>query len=51
MSFVLPRLSSTLRADLAAATYLPNCGVAEVAVDGDGFAVRTWPGSTDRAVV
>ena len=51
MSFVLPRLSSTLRADLAAATYLPNCGVAEVAVDGDGFVVRTWPGSTDRAVV
>ena len=51
MSFALPRLSSHLRGDLAGAKFLPNCGVAEVAVDGDGFDVRTWPGSTDRAVV
>ncbi|WP_457253474.1 histidine phosphatase family protein [Pedococcus sp. P5_B7] len=51
MSFALPRLSSTLRGDLATAKFLPNCGVAEVAVDGDGFDVRTWPGSTDRTVV
>ena len=51
MSFVLPRLSGTARPDLAAATFLPNCAVAEVAVDGDGFEVRSWPGSTDRAVV
>lgn len=51
MSFVLPRLSGAVRDDLAAATYLPNCAVAEVAVDGDGFDLRTWPGSTDRAVV
>ena len=51
MSFVLPRLSGTLRNDLAAAKYLPNCAVADVAVDGDGFDVRSWPGSTDRTVV
>ena len=51
MSFVLPRLSGNVRDDLAAAKFLPNCAVAEVAVDGDGFDVRSWPGSTDRAVV
>jgi broad specificity phosphatase PhoE len=51
MSFALPRLSAVLRTDLAAAKFLPNCGVAEVAVDGDGFEVRSWPGSTDRTVV
>ena len=51
MSFVLPRIEGPVRADLAAAAFLPNCGVAEVAVDGDGFAVRCWPGSVDRSVV
>lgn len=51
MSFALPRISGTLRDDLAAAKFLPNCAVAELAVDGDGFEVRSWPGSTDRAVV
>ena len=51
MSFVLPRISGTVRADLAAAKFLPNCAVAEVAVDGDGFDVRSWPGSADRTVV
>ena len=51
MSFVLPRISGNVRDDLAKAKFLPNCGVAEVAVDGDGIDVRTWPGSTDRTVV
>ena len=51
MSFALPRISGDVRHDLDAARFLPNCGVAEVAVDGDGFEVRSWPGSTDRAVV
>jgi broad specificity phosphatase PhoE len=51
MSFVLPRISGNVRDDLAAAKFLPNCGVAEVAVDGDGFDVRSWPGSPDRSVV
>jgi broad specificity phosphatase PhoE len=51
MSFVLPRISGNVRDDLAAARFLPNCAVAEVAVDGDGFEVLSWPGSSDRAVV
>ena len=51
MSFALPRLSGRLRDDLAAERFLPNCGVVEVAVDGDGFDVRSWPGSADRTVV
>jgi broad specificity phosphatase PhoE len=51
MSFVLPRVSGNVRDDLAAARFVPNCAVAEVSVDGDGFEVLSWPGSTDRAVV
>jgi broad specificity phosphatase PhoE len=51
MSFVLPRIAGTQREDLAAAKFLPNCAVVEVAVDGDGFDLRSWPGSTDRTVV
>jgi broad specificity phosphatase PhoE len=51
MSFVLPRISGNVRDDLESARFLPNCGVAEIAVDGDGFEVRTWPGSTDRTLV
>jgi broad specificity phosphatase PhoE len=51
MSFVLPRISGNVRADLAAAKFLPNCEVAEVSVDGDGFDVRSWPGTVDRSVV
>jgi len=51
MSFVLPRISGNLRDDLAAAKFLPNCAVAEVAVDSDGFFVRSWPGTADRTVV
>lgn len=44
MSFVLPRLGGSVRTDLVTAYHLPNCGVAEVAVDADGFEVLTWPG-------
>lgn len=51
MSFVLPRISGNVRDDLAVAKFLPNCAVAEVSVDGDGFAVLSWPGSPDRSVV
>jgi broad specificity phosphatase PhoE len=51
MSFVLPRISGYVRADLAAATFLPHCEVAEVSVDADGFEVRSWPGTMDRSVV
>jgi broad specificity phosphatase PhoE len=51
MSFALPRISGNVRNDLASAAFLPNCAVAEVSVDGDGFAVHSWPGSADRSVV
>ncbi len=51
MSFVLPRINGPVRADLAAAKYLPNAVPAEVSVDADGFDVRSWPGSADHAVV
>lgn len=51
MSFVLPRLSSNVRDDLAILKYLPNCRAAEVSVNGDGFEVVSWPGTTDRSVV
>jgi probable phosphoglycerate mutase len=51
MSFVLPRLSATVRSDLAERAFLPNCMPAEVEVDGDGFRVLEWPGSQDKAVV
>ena len=44
MSFVLPRLGGSVRTDLTTAYHLPNCGVAEVSVNADGFEVLTWPG-------
>ena len=48
MAFVLPRLSGTVRDDLAEERALPPCAVAQVAVDGDGFRVDSWPGTRDR---
>ena len=51
MSFVLPRVDGAVRHDLVERAFLPNCGIAEVEVDGDGFRVLGWPGSRDRAVV
>lgn len=51
MSLVIPRLSINRRADLAAQRFLPNCVPAELAVDADGWVVRSWPGSTDPDVV
>lgn len=44
MSFVLPRLGGSVRTDLSTAYYLPNCGIAEVTVNADGFEVLSWPG-------
>jgi broad specificity phosphatase PhoE len=51
MSFVLPRVDGTVRHDLVERAFLPNCGIAEVEVDGDGFRVVSWPGPADRSVV
>lgn len=51
MSFVVPRLSGNVRADLAEQKFLPNCAVAELSVDEDGFEVLSWPGRADPSVV
>lgn len=51
MSLVLPRLAMNARNDLAAQRFLPNCVPAELAVDADGWLLRSWPGSTDPDVV
>ena len=51
MSFALPRMGHNVRNDLAAQQFLPNCAVAEVAVDADDVAIVSWPGSADRSVV
>ena len=46
MSLVIPRLSVSVRNDLAAQRFLPNCVPAEVQVDADGWRIVSWPGST-----
>lgn len=51
MSFALPRLGRHVRNDLAALHFLPNCAVAEVAIDADDVTIVSWPGSADRSVV
>jgi broad specificity phosphatase PhoE len=51
MSFAVPRLAGAARQDLVKARFLPNCAIAQVEVDGDGFRVTSWPGTQDRAVV
>ena len=51
MSLVIPRLSVNVRNDLAAQRFLPNCELAEVEVDADGWRILSWPGRTDPAVV
>jgi broad specificity phosphatase PhoE len=51
MSLVLPRLADNTPNDLARQRLLPNCVPAELAVDGDGWLLVSWPGSTDRSVV
>ncbi|CAN7362340.1 histidine phosphatase family protein [Knoellia sp. LjRoot47] len=51
MSFALPRMGRNVRSDLAAQMFLPNCAVAEIAIDADDVSVVSWPGSADRSVV
>ena len=51
MSFALPRMGRNVRSDLAAQMFLPNCGVAEIAIDADDVSIVSWPGSADRSVV
>ncbi len=50
MTLVLPRISGNVRDDLARRTSLPDCAVAEVAVDADGFVLLAWTGAADRPV-
>ena len=49
MSLVIPRLAVNLRNDLVAQRFLPNCAVAEVEVDADGWRVVRWPGATEAS--
>jgi 2,3-bisphosphoglycerate-dependent phosphoglycerate mutase len=51
MSLAVPRLATNVPDDLARQRYLPNCAVAEVSVDSDGWQLHSWPGSADRSVV
>lgn len=51
MSLAIPRLSPNVRDDLARRQYLPNAVPAEVAIDGDGMRVVSWPGSADKHAV
>ena len=51
MSFALPRMGRNVRSDLAAQMFLPNCAVAEIAIDADDVSIVSWPGSADRSVV
>ncbi|HEY8618790.1 MAG TPA: histidine phosphatase family protein [Dermatophilaceae bacterium] len=46
MSLVVPRLSVNVRNDLAAQRLPPNCALAEVEVDADGWRILSWPGTT-----
>jgi len=46
MSLVIPMLSVNVRNDLVAQRFLPNCAVAEVEVDADGWRILSWPWTT-----
>ncbi|MEO6020829.1 MAG: histidine phosphatase family protein [Knoellia sp.] len=50
-SFCLPRMGRNVRNDLAAKQFLPNCAVAEIAIDADDLAILSWPGTADPSVV
>ena len=44
MSLAIPRVSVNAGNDVAAQRFLPNCAVAEVEVDADGWRLVSWPG-------
>ncbi len=50
MSLVLPRLADNVPDDLGRQRVLPNCAPVEATVDGDGWQLVFWPGTTDRSV-
>ncbi len=44
MSMALPRLASNVRADFAVGKPIDNTGTCELAVDADGWVLRSWNG-------
>jgi len=49
MSLAIPRVAVNAGNDVAAQRFLPDCGVAEVEVDADGWRLVSWPGSSEEA--
>lgn len=49
MACALPRCATDVPDDYARNTYLPNCGLVELSIDADGWALRQWPSDPDRA--
>ena len=49
MSPAIPRLSVNVGNNLAGQGFLPNCAVAEVEVDADGWRLVSWPGASEQA--
>lgn len=49
MSCALPRCATDVPDDFGRDRFVPNCGLVELDVDADGWALRQWPGDPDRA--
>jgi broad specificity phosphatase PhoE/GNAT superfamily N-acetyltransferase len=49
MSCALPRCATDVPDDYGRNRFVPNCGLVELDVDADGWALRQWPGDPDRA--
>lgn len=49
MRLALPRCASDVVDHHARERPIPNCGVAELSVDGNAWTLRQWPGDPDRA--
>lgn len=50
MALAIPRLCLNVSDDLVRAHWVPNCAVAEIDADADGWELRNWPGSPDPRV-
>jgi len=48
MSLAIPRLAVNVGLELAGQCSLPNCAVAEVEIDADGWRLVSWPSVGDR---
>jgi probable phosphoglycerate mutase len=47
MSLAIPRISANVGGGSAGRRFVPNCAVAEVEVDADGWRLLSWPSSAD----